>query len=167
MRARKGWSTVTERPAIPRNQGGLGGHRLQPGLGAQNSPPLQRARSPGLGDRRHRDPGARQRALLDEAGQQQLRANLDLPEGVHLEFLPKGSAGLMPTERLWPLTKKALADGLFEEIEEVEEALVRRCVELLDQPEAIRELANYLGGPRRKRSSRRHEVPSIIYPDSV
>jgi hypothetical protein len=129
MRARKGWSTVTERPAIPRNQGGLGGHRLKPRLGAQNSPPLQ------LGDRRHRDPGVRQRALLDEAGQQQLRANLDLPEGVHLEFLPKGSAGLMPTERLWPLTKEALANGLFEEIEEVEEALVRRCVELLDQPE--------------------------------
>jgi hypothetical protein len=109
----------------------------------------------------------RQRALLDEAGQQQLRANLDLPEGVHLEFLSKGSAGLMPTERLWPLTKEALANGLFEEFEEVEEALVRRCVELLDQPEAIRELANYLGGPRRKRSSRRHEVPSIIHPDSV
>jgi hypothetical protein len=93
MRALKSWSTVTERPAIPRN------------------------------------------ALILQV--------------------------------MWPLTKEALANGLFEEIEEVEEALVRRCVELLDQPEAIRELANYLGGPRRKRSSRRHEVPSIIHPDSV
>ena len=104
--------------------------------------------------------------VVDKAGWH-TRANLDLPEGVHLEFLPRGSARLMPTERLWPLTNEALANGLFEEIEEVEEALVRRCVELLDQPEAIRELANYLGGPRRKRSSRRHEVSSIIHPDSV
>ena len=41
---------------------------------------------------------------------------------------------------MWPLTNEGVANRLFEEIEELEEALVERCVQLLDQPEAIREL---------------------------
>jgi transposase len=88
--------------------------------------------------------GKERRILLvvDKAGWH-TGAELDLPEGIHLEFLPKGSPELMPAERLGPLTNEALANGLFEEIEELEEALVRRCVELLDQPEAIRDLTNY------------------------
>jgi len=49
---------------------------------------------------------------------------------------------------LWPLTNEALANSLFEEIEEIEEALVARCVELLDQPEAIRDLTNYHWWPQ-------------------
>jgi hypothetical protein len=49
---------------------------------------------------------------------------------------------------LWPLTNEALANRLFEEIEEVEEALVERCVELLDQSEAIRDLTNYQWWPQ-------------------
>lgn len=65
-----------------------------------------------------------------------------MPEGIHLEFLPSGSPELQPAERLWPLTNEVLANRLFEEIEELEEALVERCVELLDQAEAIRDLTN-------------------------
>ena len=49
---------------------------------------------------------------------------------------------------MWPLTNEALANRLFEEIEEVEEALVERCVELLDQSEAIRDLTNYQWWPQ-------------------
>src|ERR687898_208267 len=73
---------------------------------------------------------------------------VEVPEGIHLEFLPSGSPELMPAERLWPLTNEAVANGLFEEIEEVEEALVERCLELLDQPEAIREFTNYHWWPQ-------------------
>ena len=50
--------------------------------------------------------------------------------------------------RLWPLTNEALANQPFEEIEELEEALVERCVELLEQAEAIRDLTNYHWWPR-------------------
>jgi transposase len=85
--------------------------------------------------------------ILDKAGWH-TGGEVDLPEGIHLEFLPPGSPELMPAERLWPLTNEALANGLFEEIEEVEEALVQRCVELLVQPEAIRELTNYHWWPQ-------------------
>ena len=49
---------------------------------------------------------------------------------------------------MWPLTNEALANQLFEEVEEVEEALVERCVELLDQTGAIRDLTNYHWWPQ-------------------
>jgi len=53
------------------------GHRLQPRLGAPNSPPLYNELGvEGLGDRRHANPGAKERALLDEDGQAELREAL-------------------------------------------------------------------------------------------
>ena len=93
--------------------------------------------------------GKERRILLvvDKAGWH-TGGEVELPEGIHLEFLPRGSPELMPAERLWALTNEALANGLFEEIEEVEEALMQRCVELLDQPEAIRDLTDYHWWPR-------------------
>jgi len=93
--------------------------------------------------------GKERRILLvvDQAGWH-TGGEVKVPEGIHLEFLPKGSPELMPAERLWPLTNEALANGLFEEIEEIEEALVKRCVELLEQPGIIRELTNYHWWPQ-------------------
>src|SRR5215204_1082651 len=69
-------------------------------------------------------------------------------KGIHLEFLPSGSPELQPAERLWPLTNEAVANELFEEIEELEEALVERCLELLGQTESIRDLTNYHWWPQ-------------------
>jgi transposase len=88
--------------------------------------------------------GKERRILLvvDRAGWH-TGGEVDLPEGIHLEFLAKGSPELMPAERLWPLTNEALANGLFEQIGEVEEALMQRCIELFDQTEAIKDLTNY------------------------
>ena len=80
--------------------------------------------------------------VVDKAGWH-IGGEVEIPEGIHLEFLPSGSPELMPAERLWPLTNEGVANRLFEEIEELEEALVERCVQLLDQPEAIRELTSY------------------------
>jgi hypothetical protein len=40
------------------------------------------------------------------------------------------------------------SNRLFEEIEEIEEALVKRCVELLDQVQTIRDLTNYHWWPQ-------------------
>lgn len=85
--------------------------------------------------------------VVDKAGWH-TGGEVNLPEGIHLEFLPKGSPELMPAERLWPLTNEGVANGLFEQIEEIEEALLRRCVELLCQPELIRDLTNYHWWPQ-------------------
>ena len=93
--------------------------------------------------------GENKRVLLvvDRAGWH-TGGEVELPEGIHLEFLPSGSPELMPAERLWPLTNEALANRLFEEIDELEGTLVERCVELLDQTEAIRDLTNYHWWPQ-------------------
>jgi transposase len=73
---------------------------------------------------------------------------VEVPEGIHLEFVPSGSPELQPAERLWPLTNEGVANGIFEEIEEIEEALMERCIQLLDQSETIRDLTNYHWWPQ-------------------
>jgi transposase len=98
--------------------------------------------------------GKERRILLvvDKAGWH-TGGEVEIPEGIDLEFLPKGSPELMPAERLWPLTNEALANGLFEEIAEVEEALMQRCIELLDQTEEIRDLTNYHWWPQEEQAA--------------
>lgn len=86
--------------------------------------------------------------VLDQAGWHTSSGEVEVPEGIHLEFLPTGSPELQPAERLWPLTNEAIANSLFEEIEQMEEALVKRCVQLLDQSGTIRDLTNYHWWPQ-------------------
>jgi transposase len=85
--------------------------------------------------------------VLDRAGWH-TSGEVELPEGIHLAFLPTGSPELQPAERLWPLSNEAIANRLFEEIEQIEDALEERCVELLDQAETIRDLTNYHWWPQ-------------------
>ncbi len=85
--------------------------------------------------------------VVDRAGWH-TGGEVEIPEGIHLEFLPSGSPELQPAERLWPLTNEAIANRLLEEIEQMEQALVERCVELLDQAETIRNLTNYHWWPK-------------------
>lgn len=85
--------------------------------------------------------------VLDQAGWH-TSGEVEVPEGIHLEFLPTGSPELQPAERLWPLTNEAIANRLFEEISEIEDALVQRCVQLLDQSGIIRDLTNYHWWPQ-------------------
>jgi hypothetical protein len=85
--------------------------------------------------------------VVDQAGWH-TGCEIKVPEGIHLEFLPSGSPELQPAERLWSLTNEAIANRLFEEIGQMEEALVERCVQLLDQNETIRDLTTYHWWPR-------------------
>ncbi len=80
--------------------------------------------------------------VLDQAGWH-TGGKVEVPEGIHLEFLPPRSPELQPAERLWPLTNEALANRLFEELDGLEEALVKRCVALLEQSELIRSTTLY------------------------
>lgn len=88
--------------------------------------------------------GTKKRILLvlDGAGWH-TTAKLRVPEGIHLEFLPPSSPELQPAERLWPLWSEGVANRHFEEIEDMEDALVERCVALLEQPEIIRSYIRY------------------------
>jgi transposase len=80
--------------------------------------------------------------VLDQAGWH-TGGEAEVPEGIHLEFLPARSPELQPAERLWPLANEALANRLFEELDQLEEALVERCGALLEQTELIRSLTLY------------------------
>lgn len=106
-----------------------------------NEPPAEFAREVGAGEDRCI------LLVLDQAGWHPF-GELEIPEGIHLEFLPPGSPELQPAERLWPLTNEAIANRLFERIEQIEQALVRCCVELLDHTESITDLSNYHWWPQ-------------------
>jgi transposase len=80
--------------------------------------------------------------VLDQAGWHTGK-EVEGPEGIHLEFLPAYSPELQPAERLWPLTNEAISNRLFESLDELEEALVERCVALCKQEELIRGHTNY------------------------
>jgi transposase len=88
--------------------------------------------------------GKRKRILLvvDRAGWHTAK-KLRVPEGIHLEFLPSYSPELQPAERLWSLSDEGVANRQFEEIEDLEEALVERCVALGEQPEVIGSCTRY------------------------
>jgi transposase len=89
--------------------------------------------------------GKRKRVLLvlDNAGWHTAKKKLKVPEGIHLEFLPSHSPELQPAERLWPLSDEAVANRYFEAIEDLQEALVDRCVTLREEPELIRSYIRY------------------------
>ena len=81
--------------------------------------------------------GKRILLVVDQAGYHTAK-QVRLPLGIELEFLPSHSPELQPAERLWPLTNEGVANRLFANLNELEEALVRRCVVLAEQPELIR-----------------------------
>jgi transposase len=89
--------------------------------------------------------GAKKRILLvlDGAGWHTAKSKLVVPEGIHIELLPSRSPELQPAERLWPLSDEALANRYFEAIEDLQQALVGRCVALREQPELIRSYIRY------------------------
>jgi len=87
--------------------------------------------------------GKSKRIVLDGAGWHTAKKKLRVPDGIHLEFLPSHSPELQPAERLWVLSDEGVANRHFEEIGEMEEALVGRCVALGEKPEVIRSYTRY------------------------
>ena len=68
---------------------------------------------------------------------------MQVPEGIHLIFLPAYSPELQPAERLWTLTNKPIANHSFENLDQLEEVLMYRCRQLLKRPEFIQGLTRY------------------------
>jgi transposase len=82
--------------------------------------------------------------VLDQAGwHTSEQVKLQLPQGLHLEFLPSHSPELQPAERLWPLTNESIANRCFESLDELEEWRFQRCQVLLTQRESIRRITCY------------------------
>lgn len=88
--------------------------------------------------------GTKKQVLLvvDQAGWH-TSDQVEIPEGIHLEFLPSHSPELQPPERLWTLTNEPIANRSFDSLAQVEEALIKRCCQIIDQPNFVRGLTNF------------------------
>jgi transposase len=75
--------------------------------------------------------------VLDQAGWH-TSTGLQIPEGLHLLFLPSHSPELQPAERLWPLSNEPLANRVFTSLDELEQIQAERCRWLQTHPESIR-----------------------------
>lgn len=69
--------------------------------------------------------------------------NLELPEGLHLTFLPSHSPELQPAERLWTVIDEPIANRSFETLNDLEDLLDHRCQFLLQQQDLIRGLTGF------------------------
>jgi hypothetical protein len=100
--------------------------------------------------------GAAKQVLLvvDQAGWQS-SPQVQLPAGLHLEWLPASSPELQPAERLWPLTNEPLANRAFADLTALDAVLATQCVRLAEQPARVRAQTLFHWWPRRAPMSER------------
>jgi len=75
---------------------------------------------------------------LDNAGWH-APADLRVPDGIRLEFLPPYSPELQPAEHLWPLLDEPLVNRNFANLEDLEATLSSRCRTLTGLPQLVRD----------------------------
>lgn len=71
------------------------------------------------------------------------RAKLKIPEGIELLPIPAHTPELNPSERLWLPLREAVANRSFEQIEEMEDVLVKEMNDLSNQKEYVSAMTNY------------------------
>ena len=74
--------------------------------------------------------------VMDQAGWH-TSPKVVIPEGVHFAFLPPYSPHMQPAERLWPVFNEALANRIFDSLDDLLERAEQRCLQLLDVPELL------------------------------
>lgn len=80
--------------------------------------------------------------VLDGAGWHSA-ADLVVPDGIHLVFLPPYSPELQPAERLWPLINEVVANRNFRRLADLVDTIDERCRWLDGQVDAVRALTRY------------------------
>lgn len=75
--------------------------------------------------------------VLDNAGWH-ASERITPPNGMRLQFLPPYTPELQPAERLWPLAREALANKSFDSVDDLNDTLPARGLELCAQPDTIR-----------------------------
>lgn len=105
------------------------------------------ARDEGIG------PERRAVLVLDGAGWH-AAADLAVPEGIHLTFLPAYSPELQPAERLWPLVDEPVANRAFADLAALEDALAERCRVLRADRQRVKAHTRFHWWPRERRKPR-------------
>ena len=80
--------------------------------------------------------------VVDRAGWHR-SGELEVPAGVELVFLPASTPELQPAERLWPMLREAVANRSFESLDELQDRLVERCLQLAEQSDVVQAATNY------------------------
>jgi transposase len=75
--------------------------------------------------------------VLDGAGWH-VAADLVIPDGIQLEFLPPYSPELQPAEHLWPVIKEPLANQHFHTLADLDQILAEQCCSLAEDQDRIR-----------------------------
>ncbi len=69
--------------------------------------------------------------------------DVEVPEGIHLLWMPSKSPELQPAERLWPLADEPSSNRVFSGREELEEVLCQRCRAVMARAEWVRGYRQY------------------------
>jgi transposase len=88
--------------------------------------------------------------VLDGAGWH-TSPQVQVPDHVHLLFLPAYSPELQPVEHVWPLTNTVLVNRHFASIEDLEDAQAARCAALQQRPDLLRSTTCFPWWPKRIR----------------
>jgi transposase len=92
-------------------------------------------------------PGKQVLLLLDQAGWH-TSDQVQVPDGIHLVWLPPYSPELQPAERLWPLADEPLVNQVFTDLDALQAALADHCATLQVQPERIQALTHFHWWPK-------------------
>jgi len=84
--------------------------------------------------------------VLDNAG---WHANLKIPDGIHLIYLPPYTPELQPAKTLWSLVDEPIVNQHIATIEELEAKIAPRCIALAEQPEQIQSRTGFHWSPKR------------------
>jgi transposase len=90
----------------------------------------------------HIGPNNRIILVMDQAGFHTAK-DINVPEGIHLFYLPSHTPELQPAERLWAYTDEPLANRYFADIETLTNVLSARCKDLAELTTTIKSLCNY------------------------
>jgi transposase len=85
--------------------------------------------------------------VLDSAGWH-TEAGLKIPEGLRLVFLPPYSPELQPAETLWTLVDEPIVNKHIPTIEELEDIIGKRCVDLAQERETIKGKSGFHWWPK-------------------
>jgi transposase len=84
--------------------------------------------------------------VLDNAG---WHANLKIPDGIRLIYLPPYSPELQPAETLWALVDEPIINQHIATIKELDAKIAAQCIALAEQPEQIRTRTGFHWWPKR------------------
>lgn len=69
--------------------------------------------------------------------------DLEVPEGIHLCFLPPYSPELQPVERIWPLLHECHANQDIKDMDTLEDLLCERCVWLSENRDIMKSATHF------------------------